>query len=85
MQCFSPSDAPQVTLGLLEEFKKLEMKAAWIQPGAADEAVSQFIVDNGLEERVVWGGPCILVLGDRLLAAGAASAVGGVDPRLVIK
>lgn len=62
MLCFG-----QVTLGLLEEFKRLEMKAAWIQPGAADEAVSKFIVDQGLEERVVWGGACILVLGDGLM------------------
>jgi len=63
----------QVTLGLLEEFKSLDMKAAWIQPGAADEAVSKFIIDNGLEERVVWGGPCILVLGAGLLKEGKSS------------
>lgn len=63
----------QVTLGLLEEFKRLDMKAAWIQPGAADEAVSRFITDNGLEERVVWGGPCILVLGDGLVKQASSS------------
>lgn len=66
-------NVPQVTLGLLEEFNKLDMKAAWIQPGAADEVVSKFIVDNGLEERVVWGGPCILVLGDGLLKENSSS------------
>lgn len=49
------------------------MKAAWIQPGAADEAVSKFITDNGLEERVVWGGPCILVLGDGLVKQASSS------------
>ena len=51
------------------------MKAAWIQPGAADEAVSQFIVDNGLEERVVWGGACILVLGDGVLKQDSRSSL----------
>jgi len=60
---------------LLEEFKKLDMKAAWIQPGAADEAVSKFIIDNGLEERVVWGGPCILVLGDGLLKESSGGSL----------
>ena len=76
---------PQVTLGLLDEFKKLEMKAAWIQPGAADETVSKFIVDNGLEGRVVWGGPCILVLGDgllRLQESGGSGGGGGGGGRL---
>jgi len=59
----------------LEEFKNLEMRAAWIQPGAADEAVSKFIVEHGLEQRVVWGGPCILVEGDGLLAQTAQSSL----------
>ncbi|KIM31176.1 hypothetical protein M408DRAFT_15052 [Serendipita vermifera MAFF 305830] len=59
---------PAVTLAALEKVKSLGIPAVWIQPGAADDAVAQYVVENNLAEKVVYGGPCILVLGERLLA-----------------
>ncbi len=44
------------------------MPALWLQPGADDEAVVRFINENGLADRVVYGGPCVLVEGDAILA-----------------
>lgn len=55
-----------ITLGLLKDIKSLGCYAAWIQPGAADDAVEKYIVEAGLESKVVWGGPCILVNGEGL-------------------
>ncbi|KAF5380361.1 hypothetical protein D9615_004730 [Tricholomella constricta] len=55
---------PKVTLGVLKKAKELDVPALWIQPGAEDEAVLQYIKENDLTDRVIYGGPCILVLGD---------------------
>ncbi|KAG6891490.1 hypothetical protein C0992_005628 [Termitomyces sp. T32_za158] len=44
--------------------KELNVPSYWIQPGAEDEAVLQYIEESGLTDRVIYGGPCILVLGD---------------------
>ncbi|KAI0798519.1 NAD-P-binding protein [Irpex lacteus] len=57
----------KITLGILEQAKALNVPALWLQPGAEDEAVVKFIKDNGLEDRVIYGGPCILVEGDSII------------------
>lgn len=44
--------------------KALNIPAVWIQPGAEDAAVIQYIEENGLSDKVVLGGPCVLVDGD---------------------
>jgi predicted CoA-binding protein len=53
-----------VTLDLLQQAKELNIPAIWLQPGAEDEAVKNYIRTNGLEDKVLYGGPCILVEGD---------------------
>ncbi|KAF8637299.1 hypothetical protein AX16_010829 [Volvariella volvacea WC 439] len=55
---------PKVTLGILQQAKELGVPALWLQPGAEDAAVVEFIKENGLSDRVILGGPCILVEGD---------------------
>ncbi|THH23207.1 hypothetical protein EUX98_g7967 [Antrodiella citrinella] len=57
----------KITLGLLEQAKALSIPALWLQPGAEDPAVIKFIQDNGLSEKVIYGGPCILVEGDGII------------------
>lgn len=57
----------QVTLGILEQAKALNIPALWLQPGAEDAAVVSYIKENGLEDKVIYGGPCILVEGDGIL------------------
>lgn len=57
----------QVTLGILEEAKALNIPALWLQPGAEDAAVIKYIEENGLSDRVVLGGPCVLVSGDGIV------------------
>ncbi|EJF65016.1 NAD(P)-binding protein [Dichomitus squalens LYAD-421 SS1] len=58
---------PKITLGVLEQAKALNVPALWLQPGAEDEAVVNYIRENGLESKVIYGGPCILVQGDGIL------------------
>jgi predicted CoA-binding protein len=55
-------------LAALQQVKALGIPAVWIQPGAADEAVAKYVKDN-LPDKVVYGGPCILVLGAGLLTS----------------
>ncbi|KAK0221863.1 NAD-P-binding protein [Armillaria fumosa] len=55
---------PKITLGILKEAKELSVPALWLQPGAEDAAVVEYIKENGLADRVIYGGPCILVEGD---------------------
>ncbi|KAG8945536.1 hypothetical protein FRC04_000739 [Tulasnella sp. 424] len=57
---------PKVTLGILQEAKALGVPALWLQPGAEDDEVKQYVKDN-LSDRVVLGGPCILVSGDKVV------------------
>jgi len=54
---------PKVTLGLLQQAKDLSVPALWLQPGAEDDAVIEYIKEN-MADRVIYGGPCILVEGD---------------------
>lgn len=56
----------KITLGILEEAKALGIPALWLQPGAEDDAVKQYVNDN-LSDKVIFGGPCILVSGDRVI------------------
>ncbi len=37
---------PKITLNLLEDALKLNLKKVWIQPGAGDEAVREFLEKN---------------------------------------
>jgi predicted CoA-binding protein len=48
----------------LEKAKELAVPAIWLQPGAEDETVINWLHENGMEEKVIYGGPCILVEGD---------------------
>ena len=59
--------AAQITIGLLEQAKALGVPALWLQPGADDESIVTFIEENGLADKVVYGGPCVLVEGDAIL------------------
>ncbi|QRV94474.1 succinyl-CoA synthetase alpha subunit [Ceratobasidium sp. AG-Ba] len=55
---------PKVTLSVLQAGKALGIPAFWLQPGAEDEAVREYVEQNGLKDKVVLGGPCVLVKGD---------------------
>ncbi|KIY44571.1 NAD(P)-binding protein [Fistulina hepatica ATCC 64428] len=55
---------PKITLGILQQAKDLQVPALWLQPGAENEDVVKFIQENGLADKVIYGGPCILVEGD---------------------
>ncbi|KAK9893950.1 NAD-P-binding protein [Cystobasidium minutum MCA 4210] len=59
---------PKITKAILEQAsKEAELKALWLQPGAEDRDVVDYINSNEwLKERTVYGGPCVLVLGDKL-------------------
>ncbi|KAJ7288391.1 CoA-binding protein [Mycena rebaudengoi] len=54
----------KVTLSILKSAVPLGVPAFWIQPGAEDESVISWVKDNGLENRVIYGGPCLLMEGD---------------------
>jgi len=53
-----------VTLDILKEAKELDIPALWLQPGAEDETVTAFIRENKLEDRIIYGGPCLLIEGE---------------------
>ena len=53
-----------MTLTILDQTKLLSVPAIWLQPGAEDDAVIKYIKEQGLSDRVIYGGPCILVEGD---------------------
>ncbi|KAK1232344.1 hypothetical protein PQX77_004507 [Marasmius sp. AFHP31] len=55
---------PSVTLGILKQVKQLSIPYVWLQPGAEDAEVVQFIKENGMENAVIYGGPCVLRDGD---------------------
>jgi predicted CoA-binding protein len=57
----------KVTLSVLEQAKELNVPAVWIQPGAEDENVIKYVEENGMKDKVVYGGACVLVLGDGAL------------------
>jgi len=58
---------PKITLSILQEGQKLGIPALWVQPGAEDEAVRQYITDNELSDKIILGGPCVLADGEGVL------------------
>lgn len=40
---------PKITLESLKEALKLNLKKVWVQPGAGDEAIREFLDENGFE------------------------------------
>lgn len=60
--------APTLPTALRDADHALELA----QPGAEDGDVKRFIEENEwLQERTVYGGPCVLVLGDKLRSEAA--------------
>lgn len=59
--------APYVTLSILKQAKGLNVPAIWLQPGSEDELVIKYITENSLSDRVLYGGPCILKEGPRIV------------------
>ncbi|KAG2074012.1 NAD(P)-binding protein [Suillus decipiens] len=59
----------KITIDLLKQVKELSIPAAWCQPGATDTACVQYIKDNGMSDRVLFEGECILRDGDGVLQA----------------
>ncbi|KAG8701704.1 hypothetical protein FRC08_003940 [Ceratobasidium sp. 394] len=55
---------PKVSLAILKEGKELGVPAFWLQPGAEDDEVRKYVGEEKLQDRVVLGGPCVLVSGD---------------------
>lgn len=54
---------------MLKTAKELKVPAVWCQPGTTDEACEAFIKENEMSEKVIFGGPCVLVMGDSILAS----------------
>ena len=50
---------PAVTLRILEEAKSLGHTKVWVQPGAEDDTVLEYLHEHGFHH--VAGGPCIMV------------------------
>ncbi|KZT29083.1 NAD-P-binding protein [Neolentinus lepideus HHB14362 ss-1] len=59
--------APPITIQLLKEAKSLSIPALWLQPGTFDDTVISFILENGMEDKAIYGGACILVEGDGII------------------
>lgn len=53
-------------MAVLKEAKALGIPALWIQPGAEDAEVTEWVREN-YADKVVLGGPCIKVLGDAII------------------
>jgi len=59
---------PKVTLSILQAAQSLEVPALWLQPGAEDADVRTYVQETpGLADKVILGGPCILVQGDGVI------------------
>jgi predicted CoA-binding protein len=54
---------------VLKAAMELKVPVVWCQPGTTDEACEKFIEENEMSEKVIFGGPCILVMGDNILAS----------------
>lgn len=73
---------PKVTRSILEEAlqHRGKIRSIWLQPGAEDDQVIEYIQDNDwLKQRTVYGGPCVLVLGDKLRKEAAAAAAAQAE------
>lgn len=58
---------PSITLNILKEAKCIGIPALWLQPGTDDDAVRSYIVNEGLTDKVLFGGPCVLVEGEGII------------------
>lgn len=67
--CLIVDSTFQVTIGILKAAKELNVPAVWCQPGTTDEACEAFIKENEMSEKVISGGPCVLVMGDSVPAS----------------
>ncbi|KAF9652398.1 NAD-P-binding protein [Thelephora ganbajun] len=59
----------KITLDVLKAAKELNVPAVWCQLGTTDAACETYIEENGLSGKVIFGGPCLLVMGDEILAS----------------
>lgn len=57
---------------ILKSAKALNVPALWLQPGAEDDEVRKYVAESGLTDKVILGGPCILVEGDGIIKSLAA-------------
>lgn len=57
----------RVTLKIVKEAKELGIPALWLQPGAEDDEVKRYVEEADLGDKVILGGPCILVDGPSVL------------------
>jgi len=67
------------TIRILHQAKDMNARAIWIQPGAMGEyggdadtldarrQIEEFISTSGLADRMIWGGPCVMVEGLEVL------------------
>ncbi|KIJ40958.1 hypothetical protein M422DRAFT_60540 [Sphaerobolus stellatus SS14] len=56
-----------VTLNLLKEAKELGIPSLWLQPGAENDDVKNYIAEAALSDKVILGGPCVLVEGEAII------------------
>ncbi|WFD35628.1 hypothetical protein MCUN1_002486 [Malassezia cuniculi] len=63
---------PSVSLALLREYASdPRIVAMWLQPGAADASVVEWLRKQpaDVQDRIIWSGPCVLVQGVQLARA----------------
>ena len=54
---------------MLKAAKELGVPAVWCQPGTTDDECDAYIKENKMGEKVISGGPCVLVMGDAILSS----------------
>ncbi|UZJ57384.1 hypothetical protein CBS101457_006704 [Exobasidium rhododendri] len=67
--CLSVITPPKVTLSILKTaLLELQVAGIWLQPGAEDSQVKEFVdsCTDEMKDKVILGGPCILVEGASL-------------------
>ncbi|KAK0546253.1 hypothetical protein OC846_002689 [Tilletia horrida] len=59
---------PKVSLGVVQSAVEQGINAIWLQPGAEDAALVDWIKSqpSNVQEKLIYGGPCILVKGQQL-------------------
>ncbi|KAL9936334.1 hypothetical protein V8E36_004402 [Tilletia maclaganii] len=59
---------PKISLGVVQSAVELGINGIWLQPGAEDGAVVEWIKSQpeSVQDKVIYGGPCILVKGHQL-------------------
>lgn len=59
--------SPKLGIGMLRTLfadKAKEPHAVWLQPGAESDEIEAFIKEHNLSDKIVLGGPCVLLHGD---------------------